>query len=859
MARLFRRDGANGRNAKVQRNDGAKGRFENEDLLKLNRGGFSTFAEDTGAQPSYLLPFGRARRELVSEMPVQRQPISYPEFQAPPELPPQEEIQPFDLGQQQEQQLSPAEEFLQLFEQAYYGVNPDQQGIASTVEGGTLLANGTIMYPDGSTRIGDPGAEPIASDQSGGVRYSDGSIRSFAGALDYSGQSPLMSGVSGGLEGLIQGIFGQNRVVTQAYGNYNPQIEPGSGYNLGTDIRTKDLEGLQRGYKLPIGAEVVEVLYDDGTRFGTQSGHQGYGNSVLLKLPTGEMLRFSHMDQMSDLQPGMRIQPGQVFGSPGQTGNTTGEHLDLEYYNHQGELTNPQQFSGFTDPSSLIQAQRPPEQSSQPQQQQQPQQQAQQPSQPLAMQALQRPIQTARESAQVVGEAVAPGSEKRQELGQGVEDVAKRTGIDTEFGVSESIAGKPTDPGQRSGAFQARVSKLAETPTSQSPYRQLLGNITERIGDTLGVPEGSLSETIAGGATKRTNQALASEIGEERPEEVPGIRQNLKDIGADLVGKAGAGIEALKGLFSRKESRPGLESPQERAVGDTSGGSEATSQGTPVSPLLDSAKAIQGKGTNDIRDPFFKTGQVDQFRNFLVPGAEQGQALTLDLFKPDFFKSKDTGFRDVFSPTSLGDKAESKYQDNRRQAAQELRSQLSSKYGDQKRYDPGEVSQLLSSIPDVLPEDFQYQEPTYRPPSLGEYLSQGKTAAQYYAETGQQNVADKLNSTIGLNYNTSSGSSAPVWASTPDQARRTGQAGFERPSSLKLESGRVVNAAPGKVFAVDSDNWPQQVDAPMSVPGTDAKYDPAIPVKSQSAKPQFSFTRKDDPGILNKFLGLFRR
>lgn len=163
-----------------------------------------------------------------------------------------------------------------------------------------------------------------------------------------------------GFAGLQQGIFGNTRDVTQAYGNYNPQLEPNpTGRNIGVDLRAN-----QDTLTSPFHGVVVQRFVDDGTRYGDRSGHKGYGNSVLVRLDSGEMLRFSHLAD-SQLQQGDEINAGDVIGVSGATGNATGPHLDLEYYNQQGKIDNPENFLGFTQP----------QQNQTPQQYQEPQQQ----------------------------------------------------------------------------------------------------------------------------------------------------------------------------------------------------------------------------------------------------------------------------------------------------------------------------------------------------------------------------------------------------------------------------------------------------------------------------------------------------
>lgn len=118
--------------------------------------------------------------------------------------------------------------------------------------------------------------------------------------------------------------------VTQEFGNYNPGLYRGinqSMRNTGTDF------GVPTGtdINLPSGEWVVEEV---GTGY-----NRGYGNSVAVRnAQTGERLRFSHLSKMLRVQPGQNIQGGQLLAKSGATGNVTGPHLDLEYYDNQGQL-----------------------------------------------------------------------------------------------------------------------------------------------------------------------------------------------------------------------------------------------------------------------------------------------------------------------------------------------------------------------------------------------------------------------------------------------------------------------------------------------------------------------------------------
>lgn len=126
-----------------------------------------------------------------------------------------------------------------------------------------------------------------------------------------------------------QNILSAKGPITQAFGNYNPAIEKYSnGINTGVDI------GVPTGTKVATPAGKWKVVESKSGDF-----NRGYGNSVLIQnVDTGEKLRFSHLNKILGLQAGQEIGGNQVFGETGATGNVTGPHLDLEYYDKLGKL-----------------------------------------------------------------------------------------------------------------------------------------------------------------------------------------------------------------------------------------------------------------------------------------------------------------------------------------------------------------------------------------------------------------------------------------------------------------------------------------------------------------------------------------
>lgn len=561
------------------------------------------------------------------------------------------DIQELDIPQEETESVLGASDFLDLFDQIYNETNHqapglDQSGamatgVQETADGGVLFSDGIIYYNDGTFRAGEPTAQAIASDVSGGTKYSDGSIR-----MSYEQVGLPQQSTPGGLGGLISGIFGQDRAITQDFGNYNPSLEPGSGYNMGTDIRTKDLTGSQRQYKLPVGAEVIQVFRDDGTRFGDQTGHQGWGNSVLLKLPSGEMLRFSHMSQMANLQEGQRIEAGQVFGEAGQTGNTNGEHLDLEYYNQAGQLGSPDQFSGFTNPQSNLQPKMFSSESDpqaptveQPQAQFSPQ--VEQPQQILT--PVSDAISNVAQAPKNIFNAVQPLSEPRQQLSGSVEAFGRANDI-PEMYASEVTSGQmPLGQAVSKNIEENAPKTRIDTGLSELLRGDVQGAKTNfmdtasRVGARVSSLPGQIGKEIVkpayadDGSQKSLPESIGQNIGGAIDSASNYANEKIAQAGEGIKSLATSGVDALQNVFKPKED------VTKRAVGDVSGVSENVGQ---FSSLMDGTPSMQSMSKNDIRDPFFKMGGSETYKNFLKPNAQdlQGGALTLDLFTNDFFK-----------------------------------------------------------------------------------------------------------------------------------------------------------------------------------------------------------------------------
>jgi len=123
--------------------------------------------------------------------------------------------------------------------------------------------------------------------------------------------------------------------LTQKFGNYNPSVERYSGgVNYGADFATPKGTPLSA----PQGQWVVAEAFD-GAKEGNRGVNNGWGNSVVIvNSQTGERLRFSHLSKVG-VRPGQIVKGGQVFGLTGNTGNSTGPHIDIEYYDQRGRVS----------------------------------------------------------------------------------------------------------------------------------------------------------------------------------------------------------------------------------------------------------------------------------------------------------------------------------------------------------------------------------------------------------------------------------------------------------------------------------------------------------------------------------------
>lgn len=675
---------------------------ELDERLRLNRGSFSNIASEVGSN----IAFRTNQDRRVVQTPQEQNPyFSTPMPQAPatpiiPELP---EYQLDELPENP----TPQEMLQAIFNEAWEPQLPttDQLEILYQETGRVYPVasneDGTVTYNDGSIQqLDDAPPMPIATMNDGNILWSDGFIRERPA----EGLSSYLAGVSG----LSQFIFGQDQTVTQPYGNPSPTYA--SGMHQGVDFRTRDLT--QRNLYAPVPMRVVQTISAD-------SGSP-YGNSVLLELPSGEMIRLSHLSNMGQFQIGDILNPGDLIGVPGNTGRSTGEHLDVEYYNKEGQIDNPNNFRANANQYNIgnqivgvESGQQTFSQETQPEQnystEPQPAQSEQAPTVP----------ETIKNVAQKVSAAAQPLSPERRVLGAMTEKAGEAIKA-PELYASEVVSGE-LSPG-----MAARKNIEERRPTgdrfdlgiSEALTGDIEGglnifkNTASRIGNRISRIPGQLGDEIvkkvsADDGTGEKEETLGENIGyigraigEYTGKQADRFGSAIKQAGEGIKSAAQPAIGAIQNIFQKKALSD--VSPK-RAIGEDAPGGDRSFSSSMVNEKTFSEP-------NDIRDQFFKTGMDKQYSEYLDQTPADG-ALKVDLFKKDFFEG-DGGqdrIKNVFGGTSMEKEAQSKYDDWKRA------------------------------------EDERIARENEPKPTLEDYLSRGKTAAQYYAETGQQSTIDDIN------------------------------------------------------------------------------------------------------------------
>lgn len=713
-----------------------------EKLLKKNTGSRLLFATDTNFNPAYNLTNQPVVNPMLAEgglsspqYSTNYQPPARREYAPLPELP---EEQGQVLGDFTLPENPTAEQMLQAIFQATWTPSlPTSEELEQRYqETGQTYAvqsnqDGTVTHNDGSIhQMSDEPPLPIASMTDGTVLWSDG----FTREMPPEGLSSYLAGISG----LSQFIFGEDQAVTQDFGNVNPALY-GSGYHQGVDYRTRDLQN--RNLFAPVQMEVVQVI--------TEDTGSPYGNSVLLRLPSGEMLRLSHLSTLGQFTEGQTLNIGDVIGVPGSTGHSTAEHLDVEYYNLDGQLDNPNNFAVNAPQYSVANQIVGTSPYQAPQTQEQPQEQQNE------MPAFTSPLLDTVEN--VAQKVVAPIQEAAQQVGKTAEQGINNWNPTGQYGlgIGETLGGDPVAArqeqsqtiekvGQQFNIPEGGVSEATQRSGLLGATRQLAGNLVDTASTQFkkfGLPDTGLSEAIAGGRTVNTDVNLAPQsfaydekgapISSLAPDYAGVLKQNVQDVvgeakkaGGNLLSTAAKSVDdyadkvtaqAGQGVSQLKQGVQDIaqnifKKPQVADVGAKRVVGEDGMQGEnqSASSLLDMNKVGREQ---DNRDAFFKYGGADTYKDYLAPGINSGYkgALNFNLFKDSVFDSPDT-VGNIFGNSYLGEEATGKY---KTREASKYPLMSFEKMGYQDGYDNGDI--------DRYNQEGQGQADTYNK-SVGDYL-----------------------------------------------------------------------------------------------------------------------------------------
>lgn len=142
---------------------------------------------------------------------------------------------------------------------------------------------------------------------------------------------PWLKVIGGG-----KSILDKPTSITQAFGTYNP-IEPTAGHKAGD---TNFAASMGDSVSAPPGQWQVVQLYNQAPPTGAPGDYtnEGYGNDITLQnAKTGEKLRFLHLAGVN-AATGDIVEGGTPIGQVGDSGNSTGANLGVEYYDQNGQL-----------------------------------------------------------------------------------------------------------------------------------------------------------------------------------------------------------------------------------------------------------------------------------------------------------------------------------------------------------------------------------------------------------------------------------------------------------------------------------------------------------------------------------------
>lgn len=340
-----------------------------------------------------------------------------------------------------------------------------------TQDGGVQLSTGQVYYQDGTWRE-SPEAQRTQIPTSvfdfgtGRALYSDGKVRSTGDINLKDVQSgKTVTGIQAIQEllfpngGLSQSRYYPGTSITQYFGENPNKL----GYSA-LGHRGVDFSVVNQPLTAPFNGKVVQAGWD----------RTGFGNSVLIQLDNGSYIRLSHLSQIN-VRPGDQVSGGKtMIGITGNTGNSTGYHLDVMTYDANGRVVDPATFSA--DASSTI---------------------SELPGQEITPDKLSSYEYTKQENLRRTGD---PSSSYKGET-QSIEELSK-------------------------GLSNAAVDKK----------QNALGDIVALTGSVTGIPELGLSELVSGdipGAVQKVSETVA-ETGRKNQLPEYGVSEKISEFGSFL-------------------------------------------------------------------------------------------------------------------------------------------------------------------------------------------------------------------------------------------------------------------------------------------------------------------------------------
>lgn len=722
-------------------------------------------------------------------------------------------------------------------------------GIASLPDGGTKYNDGTIRYEDGTIRVAQdqyvdylgnvipyggenvPGARkvtiqdnatPIQSLEDGTVKYSDGSIRRPARVDEGYTQenvSPDRYGDFIGAEGMSNFLMGANEPITQGFGEQGDNRFYKTHQAIDYGVANQELN-------LPVNVRVVSVSRWDG--LGAQNTRTPYGNSIVIQLPSGEYMRLSHLSEFGDIQEGQILAAGQKLGTTGTTGNSTGPHLDVELYDQEGNIADPNTFIASVKQAEQKQT-NPIQQQSNPYTAEQTQS-FPQPVQPITQEPTimeqagnlaNKTGDILKTGASTVGATTADAIDKWNPTGKQFDlgatellrgdvplageklattiDTANPTGKNFDLGITEALKGDMLGAGQKLGKTINRGRVEA-------------GNIFANLGKKIGAPEMNVSEMASGVMPKvyaaetgskplnadyinqqsnspyrpSAQKAVATtpqrNIFKDIQEGATNIGENVVNAGQDALASAGQGVEGIKNAFGQLMDENLLKNKDLTKMGQKNAiGEESATTSTEAIPGYSKAGP-----TGNNQDAFFKAGGFDMYKSYMPTDVTKDYrgALNTGLFNDSFYENPDN-VANVFGSTSQGKEATDKYR-----------------------------SYMVKQYP-IIPG---HNSPTVKKVATGKYDDGSEWRVEYedvdpvyYENQYNKSVIDSIPSVLTSDFKftaprtgakTTAGALAPSGVFTPVKGDKTvpGMTGFQVPSQATNIRAQSV-AAPSNVFA----------------------------------------------------------